>query len=183
MVVTVLPYSPEWPGQFARVAAALGMALDDVPIVSIEHVGSTSVPGLAAKPVIDIDIVVAREHRDAAIRALEAAGYAHRGDLGVTDRESMAAPDDDPRRNVYVCVEGTLHLRNHLAVRSILRERPDLRDRYGAVKVELARDPSMDIATYLARKSPVLQEVLALSELTDAEKRAILALNTAQPSG
>jgi GrpB-like predicted nucleotidyltransferase (UPF0157 family) len=178
MAVTVVPYSPEWPAQFARVAADLRRALAGVPVIAIEHVGSTSVPGLAAKPVIDIDIVVRREDVEAAIAALVAVGYAHRGDLGVTDRESLAEPDDDPRRNVYVCVEGTLHLRNHLAVRAILRERSDLRDRYGAVKTELARDPAMDIATYLARKSPVLQEVLAMSDLTDAEKRAILALNT-----
>lgn len=178
MAVTVVPYSPEWPAQFARVAADLRRALAGVPVIAIEHVGSTSVPGLAAKPVIDIDIVVRREDAEAAIAALVAVGYAHRGDLGVTDRDSLAAPDDDPRRNVYVCVEGTLHLRNHLAVRAILRERSDLRDRYGAVKTELARDPAMDIGTYLARKSPVLQEVLAMSDLTDAEMRAILALNT-----
>ena len=178
MAVTVVPYSPEWPVQFARVADDLRRALGDVPIVAIEHVGSTSVPGLAAKPVIDIDVIVQRGDVDAAISALIAAGYTHRGDLGVTDRESMAAPDDDPRRNVYVCVQGTLHVRNHLAVRAILRERDDLRDRYGAVKIDLASDPGMQMGTYLARKSPVLQEVLALSELTDAEKRAILDLNT-----
>ena len=178
MAVLVVPYSDQWPGQFERVEADLRRALEGVAVLAIEHVGSTSVPGLAAKPVIDIDVVVAREHVAAAISALITAGYAHRGDLGVTDRESMAAPDDDPRRNVYVCVEGTLHLRNHLAVRSILRERDDLRDGYGAVKLELAQDPDLDMATYLARKSPVLQEVLALSDLSDAEKRAILALNT-----
>lgn len=178
MAVTVVPYSREWPEQFARVAADLRRALVDVPVVSIEHVGSTSVPGLAAKPVIDIDVVVRRADLPAAIAALAAIGYTHRGDLGVADRESMAAPDDDPRRNVYICIEGTLHLRNHLAVRAILRERPDLRDRYGAIKTQLARDPAMDIERYLALKSPVLQEVLAMSDLTDAEKRAIFALNT-----
>ncbi|MFK4836445.1 GrpB family protein [Microbacterium sp. ZW T2_14] len=178
MGITVVPYSREWPEQFARVAGDLERALGDVPVLSIEHVGSTSVPGLAAKPVIDIDVVVRREDLPATITALVAAGYTHRGDLGVADRESMAAPDDDPRRNVYVCVEGTLHLRNHLAVRAILRERPDLRDRYGAIKTELARDPTMNIEQYLALKSPVLQDVLALSDLTDAEKRAILAVNT-----
>ncbi|GAA5085355.1 GrpB family protein [Microbacterium yannicii] len=178
MGVTVVPYSTEWPEQFARVAGDLKRALADVRVHSIEHVGSTSVPGLAAKPVIDIDVVVRREDLPAAIAALVAAGYTHRGDLGVADRESMAAPDDDPRRNVYVCVEGTLHLRNHLAMRAILRERQDLRDRYGAVKTELARDPAMDIERYIALKSPVLQEVLALSDLTDAEMRAILTLNT-----
>jgi GrpB-like predicted nucleotidyltransferase (UPF0157 family) len=178
MAIVVVPYSDEWPRQFERIAAELQRALEGVHVVAIEHVGSTSVPGLAAKPVIDIDVVVDRAHLEGAIAALDAAGCTHRGDLGVTGRESMAAPDDDPRRNVYVCVEGTLHLRNHLAVRSILRERADLRDQYGAVKIELARDPGMSIETYLAHKSPALQEVLALSDLTDAEKRAILALNT-----
>jgi len=178
MAVTVIPYSPAWPTQFARVAAALRVALSDVPIIGIEHVGSTSVPGLAAKPVIDIDIVVSRPQLPAAIDALTAAGYTHRGDLGVRDRESLAAPDADPPRNVYVCVENTLHLRNHLAVRDILRERPDLRDRYGAVKADLASDPTMDIPRYLALKSPILQEILSLSDLTEAEKQAILALNT-----
>jgi len=177
MAVTVVPYSEDWPEQFTRVAADLRSALADVPVLSIEHVGSTSVPGLAAKPVIDIDVVVRREDVAAAVAALVAVGYSHRGDLGVTDREAMAAPDDDPRRNVYICVEGTLHLRNHLAVRAILRARPDLRDRYGTIKTALAQDPAMDIERYLALKSPVLQEVLALSDLTDAEKRAILALN------
>lgn len=59
-----------------------------------------------------------------------------------------------------------------------LRDRDDLRDRYGAVKIELARDPGMDIETYLALKSPVLQEVLVLSDLVDAEKHAILGVNT-----
>ncbi|MBW9121653.1 GrpB family protein [Microbacterium trichothecenolyticum] len=178
MAVVVVPYSDAWPGQFERVATDLRRALEGVPVLAIEHVGSTSVPGLAAKPVIDIDVVVERAHVEGAIAALVAAGYTHRGDLGVTDRESMAAPDDAPRRNVYVCVEGTLHLRNHLAVRAILRERADLRDRYGAVKTEIARDPGMSIETYLALKSPVLQEVLALSDLTEAEKLSILALNT-----
>ncbi|MBW9094794.1 GrpB family protein [Microbacterium jejuense] len=177
MAITVVPYSPEWPQQFSRIAADLGRSLAGVPVVAIEHVGSTSVPGLAAKPVIDIDVIVRREHVDAAIAALVEAGYTHRGDLGVTDRESMAEPDE-PRRNVYVCVEGTLHVRNHLAVRDILRRRPDLRDRYGAVKSALAQNPGLDIGAYLAGKSPVLQEVLAESDLTAAEKDAILRLNT-----
>lgn len=178
MAVTVVPYSTEWPAQFERARASLRAALGDLPIVGIEHVGSTSVPGLAAKPVIDVDIIVSRPQLRPAIDALRAAGYTHRGDLGVRDRESLAAPDADPQRNVYVCVENTLHLRNHLAVRKILRERPDLRDRYGAVKTQLASDPTMDIPKYLALKSPVLQEILALSDLTEAEKREILELNT-----
>jgi GrpB-like predicted nucleotidyltransferase (UPF0157 family) len=82
---------------------------------------------------------------------------------------------------VYVCLEGTLHVRNHLAVRDILRRRPDLRDSYAAVKLALAEDPDMDIDTYIdtyiAGKSAVLQEVLAESDLTEAERRLVRELN------
>ena len=178
MAIRVVPYSDVWPAQFERVAHELRAALMSVPVIAIEHVGSTAVPGLAAKPILDIDVVVMRDDVAAAIAALARVGYAHRGDLGVTDRESLAAPDDEPRRNVYVCVEGTLHVRNHLAVRDALRGNADLRDRYAAVKLALADDPTMEIDRYLAGKSAVLQDVLALSDLTDAEKLEIHRLNT-----
>ncbi|CAI9416127.1 GrpB family protein [Nocardioides sp. T2.26MG-1] len=177
MPVVVVPYSSDWPVWFERVAADLRAALAEVPAAVVEHVGSTSVPGLAAKPVIDIDVIVAGSDVGAAIAALEALGYVHLGDLGVADREAFRAPDDDPRRHVYVCRAGTLNVRNHLAVRDVLRARPDLRDEYGAVKLALASDPAMDIDTYIARKSPVLQKVLAASDLTDEERLEILRLN------
>jgi len=176
--IAVETYSARWPEQFEEVAESLMRSLSKVEVIAVEHVGSTSVQGLAAKPVLDIDVVVTRENVPGAIEALVAAGYEHRGDLGVVGREAFLAPDVAPPRNVYVCEQGTLHLRNHLAVRRILRDRPDLRDRYAAVKLELASDPTMDIDRYLAGKSPILQEVLALSDLSDAEKLEILRLNT-----
>lgn len=178
MTVEVVPYSLEWPRQFARVADELREALHGLPSVTIEHVGSTAVAGLPAKPILDVDIIVRRETVALAIEALEAAGYRHRGDLGVTDREAFFAPDENPARNVYVCVTGTLHVRNHVAVRDALRLDPELRDRYGAVKLQLASDPSMDIHRYIAGKSLILQDVLAASDLTADEKRQIFELNT-----
>lgn len=177
MPVKVVPYSDEWPTRFSSVAQDLHRALVAVPIVSIEHVGSTSVPGLAAKPVLDIDVIVKREHVTVALAALTGAGYTHQGDLGVTDREALTAPDEQPARNVYVCVEGSLHLRNHLAVRDVLRQRSDLRERYGAVKIRLAQDSEMEIATYIAGKSEVLQQVLSVSDLSTEEKQLIFQLN------
>ncbi|WP_157984045.1 GrpB family protein [Nesterenkonia muleiensis] len=78
---------------------------------------------------------------------------------------------------MYVCVEGSLHLRNHLAVRDVLRRRSDLRDRYGAVKFELSRVPSIGMDAYLAGKSVVLQEVLEYSDLTKNERASIRGLN------
>jgi len=177
MAVDVVPYSSDWPLQFHRVADDLRQALKGTPGVDVEHVGSTSVPGLAAKPIIDIDVIVPPSEVARAAAALERSGYLHRGDLGVTGREAFVPPDDDPRRNVYVCAAGTLSVRNHLAVRSVLRQRADLRDEYAAVKVQLASDPDMDIATYIARKSQVLQRVLAASELSEDERQQILQLN------
>jgi GrpB-like predicted nucleotidyltransferase (UPF0157 family) len=143
----------------------------------VEHVGSTSVPGLAAKPILDIDVVVDAADVGAAVTALESVGHVHRGDLGVAGREAFYAPGE-PRRNVYVCTAGTTNVRNHLAVRDVLRERDDLRDAYAAVKLALAADPTMDIDTYLAGKSAVLQQVLEVSgEFSDDELAAIHRLN------
>lgn len=176
-VVDVVEYSCEWPDRFERVARDLRTALGHLPGCAVEHVGSTSVPGLAAKPVIDVDVIVAPEQVPAAVAALESVGYVHRGDLGVAGREAFLAPDQDPRRHVYVCVAGTLHVRNHLAVRDVLRRRDDLRARYAAVKLELAARPDIDMASYVAGKSAVLQEVLAASDLTEAERHLIWRLN------
>lgn len=167
----------DWPRQFARVASDLKSALAGVPGVAVEHVGSTSVPGLAAKPIIDIDVVADPETSSDAIAALENVGYVHLGDLGVAEREALKAPDENPRRNVYVCARGALSLRNHLAVRDVLRRRGDLREEYAAVKLQLAEDPGMDIDTYLRRKSAVLQRVLAASDLTESERRDIAIMS------
>lgn len=174
----VVPYSPEWPLLYERIATQLSETLHGIPLVGIEHVGSTSVPGLAAKPIVDIDIVTRREYVGQAIAALAAAGYEHCGNLGLVDREAFLSPDESPKRNVYLCVDGTLHLRNHLAVRDTLRTSPELRNRYAAVKLGLASDPNLSIERYLASKSAVLQDILAASDLTDEEKRQIYELNT-----
>ena len=172
-----MAYDPSWQDRFEKVAAALSGALADGPTAAVEHVGSTSVPGLAAKPILDIDVIVAPEDVPAAVAALVRIGYVHRGDLGVAGREAFFAPDEDPRRHVYVCAAGTLNVRNHLAVRDVLRRRDDLRDEYAAVKLALAAEPDLDIDTYIARKSDVIQKVLTASDLTDAERRQILSLN------
>jgi GrpB-like predicted nucleotidyltransferase (UPF0157 family) len=176
--VEVVAWSPDWAVQFEAVAGVLREALADVPGARVEHVGSTSVPGLAAKPILDVDVIVGAEHVTAAVRALEGVGYVHRGDLGVAGREAFRAPDRAPYRHVYVCTAGTLNVRNHLAVRDVLRRRADLREAYAAVKLALAADPDMEMDAYLAAKSLVVQEILRASgEFTDDELRAIHRLN------
>ncbi len=174
----MVDWSPRWADQFDEVAAVLRAALVGVPSASVEHVGSTSVRGLAAKPVLDIDVIVGRADVPAAVAALESVGYLHRGDLGVAGREAFHPPDGSPRRNVYVCEAGTTNVRNHLAVREVLRTRDDLRRAYSDVKLALAADPEMDIDTYIAGKSEVVQQVLEVSgEFSADELAAIRLLN------
>lgn len=178
MTIEVVAWSPTWPRQFDAVAHDLRTALAAVAGARVEHVGSTSVPGLAAKPILDIDVIVSAADVPTAVAALAAIGYRHRGDLGVTGREAFFAPDESPRRNVYVCEDGTMNVRNHLAVRETLKARDDLRDAYAEVKLALADDPDMDIDSYIARKSAVVQRVLAASgEFSDDELAAIRRLN------
>jgi GrpB-like predicted nucleotidyltransferase (UPF0157 family) len=180
MAIEVVPYDPAWAVHFARIRDELADALGGVPVRAIEHVGSTSVPGLAAKPVIDVDVVVARDDLWRAIHALEDAGYAHRGDLGISDRHSMSEPDS-PRRNVYVVVEGSLALRNHLAVRDALRADSGLRDQYARLKQELgARLDTVD--EYSAAKTDFLVGVLERAGFTGEEIETVAIANRAGPA-
>jgi GrpB-like predicted nucleotidyltransferase (UPF0157 family)/predicted GNAT superfamily acetyltransferase len=174
-VITVAEYDPAWPERFARLrdeyAGALAAA--GVPVVAIEHVGSTSVPGLAAKPVIDCDIVVEAGQVAAASRVLAGLGFTPLGDLGIPLRLAFAEPERLAGTNTYVIVDGSLSLRNHLAVRDALRADSDLRDRYAAVKRE-AGAVAADIFEYGQRKNAMVQEILAASgRLTEDERAAV----------
>jgi GrpB-like predicted nucleotidyltransferase (UPF0157 family) len=180
MAIEVVPYDPGWPVRFERIRGELADALGGVPVRAIEHVGSTAVPGLAAKPVIDVDILVTRADLWRAIRALEHAGYSHRGDLGIPDRHSMSEPDP-PRRNVYVVVDGSLALRNHLAVRDALRANGGLRDQYARLKEELgARLDTVD--EYSAAKTDFLVGILERAGFTGEEIETVAIANRAGPA-
>jgi len=183
-MITVVPYDPAWPKHFATVSSWLSSVLADVPFESIEHVGSTSVPGLCAKPILDVDVIVQREHLAPALSTLHAAGCILHGDRGLVDREAVQPPPELFARlpqglgvHVYVCVAGTVHLRNHLAVRSALRENTELRDEYAAVKMELGAQDDMYIEKYVSGKSEVVLRILAGSDLTDEDKDTIYGLN------
>src|SRR5438128_549418 len=115
--VVVVDYEPNWPEVFLRLRSKVWPVVADFAL-SLEHVGSTSVPGLAAKPIIDMSVVLSREE-DAPLAILRLArlGYVHRGNLGVEGREAFQAPTAAPAHNLYVCPKGSLGLQNQLAVR------------------------------------------------------------------
>ena len=176
MPIEVVPYDPSWPTRFDRTRGDLVTALAAVPIRTIEHIGSTSVPGLDAKPILDIDVVVQRQNLHPAIEALARSGYEHRGDLGIPDRHSLRAPDDGVRRSVYVVVDGSLALRNHLTVRDQLRASASLRAEYAALKHRLAAEVE-DIDSYVAGKTDLLVRVLSEAGFTPSEIDAVRSMN------
>lgn len=176
MRVQVCEYDPRWQQDFRRVRSDLREALVGVGVRDIEHVGSTAVPGLAAKPVIDVDIVVPADAVDAAIAALQRVGYVHLGEMGVPDRHAFEVPTS-PRRNVYVTVEGCVALRNHLAVRDALRTDAAARKAYGSLKMRLSEREWEDTDQYVSAKSAFLQRILQRSGFTEVELRAIEASN------
>jgi GrpB-like predicted nucleotidyltransferase (UPF0157 family)/RimJ/RimL family protein N-acetyltransferase len=178
MSVIVEPYNPSWPSQFESIKAELQSHLASVNILTIEHVGSTSVPNLAAKPIIDIDIIVTRENVQPVIDALIAnANFAYLGELGIADRHALKDPNQSPQRNIYVCVDGAFQTRNHIGVRDTLRTNPALRDDYGAFKARLAAEGT-NIVDYIEAKSGILQKILkAAGLLSEDELREIEVAN------
>ena len=176
--VVVVDYDPAWPRLFAELQERIARAVGDLA-TSIEHVGSTSVPGLAAKPIIDFDVIVPTAERiPAVIERLTGLGYRHRGDLGVPGREAFYRPPESVVHQVYVCVDGIASLRNHLAVRDYLRAHPEVAGEYGALKKDLARRFPNDIDSYIEGKSELLGRILAASgRLTTEEVDAIRVVN------
>ena len=173
-MVVVVDYDCAWPGRFEmlRNEYALAMAAAQVPVVAIEHVGSTSVPGLAAKPVIDCDIVVREADVAAAGEVLVSLGFTPLGELGIPQRWAFKEPARLAGTNTYVIVDGCLSLRNHLAVREVLRADAALRDEYAAVKRQ-AGAHAANIDAYGQAKSAMVQKILAAGGLTGAERASI----------
>jgi GrpB-like predicted nucleotidyltransferase (UPF0157 family) len=158
--VEVVDYDPDWPKEFDRLRARAADALGNVA-AGIEHVGSTAVPGLAAKPVIDLDVIVhSSVDVSIAIERLRSVGYEHEGDLGVPGRQAFVWPSGEPRHHLYVCPADSESLRSHLLFRDYLRSHPDAAQRYGDVKRKAAREFSNDREGYLEAKRAVGEEIL-----------------------
>ena len=173
-VITVVEYDPAWPERFERLRNEYALAMDGagVSVVAIEHVGSTSVPGLAAKPIIDCDVVVREAHVTAASNVLLSLGFTPLGELGIPQRWAFKEPARLSGTNTYVVVDGCLSLRNHLAVRDVLRVDAALREEYAAVKRQ-AGVRAADIDEYGQAKSDIVQKILGTGGLTDSERASI----------
>jgi GrpB-like predicted nucleotidyltransferase (UPF0157 family) len=156
----ICDYDPTWPDQFARLAARVSAAMGGL-ISRIEHIGSTAIPGLAAKPIIDLDVVLPSitdlRH---AISRLARIGYVHEGDLGITGREAFMCPLGEARHHLYVLRFDADELRRHVALRDALRADPALRASYAALKRSLAKQHPHDRIAYSAGKSLFIEAAL-----------------------
>ena len=184
--IVVLPYDKKWKQDFLDIkkelAAALGMSQEQGaytleikqelgtsvtrsekrPLaLAIEHVGSTSVPGLSAKPIIDIDVVVRAGDVQAAIQALAGIGYNHEGNLGIPGREAFGYSGKEhlQEHHLYLCPEDSPELKRHLAFRNYLREHPQAVEEYSRIKLEAAALFPHDIDGYINHKSPVIEKI------------------------
>lgn len=158
--VIIEDYDPRWPKEFeilrSRIDAVLG------PLAAaIEHIGSTAVPGLAAKPIIDIDVLLrSADELPAAVGVLATLGYQHQGDLGIAGREAFKAPADAFPHHLYVCPHGSAEFRRHVIFRDYLRSHSPRAQAYADLKKRLAALHNSDRDAYTAGKTCFIEEAL-----------------------
>ena len=159
--VTVLPYDMAWQAAFEKIKGEIQEAIGDL-IIGIEHVGSTSVQGMSAKPCIDIDVII-QDYLvfSAVVEGLKGIGYIHEGDLGIKDREAFrySGKEHLQMHHLYVCPKYSEELRRHISFRDFLRGNPEAVRRYSLIKEKAAELFPNDIDGYIAYKSPCIEEL------------------------
>ena len=159
--VVVVPYDESWKQTFEDIKKEIAEALGELAL-RIEHVGSTSVEGLSAKPIIDIDVVIKDTTcLSSVIDALGQIGYQHEGDLGIPGREAFGYDGKEHlmKHHLYVCAEDAAELKRHVKFRDYLRSHPEAVQAYSRVKEEGARLYPDDIDKYIEHKSPLIQKL------------------------
>lgn len=173
--ILIQKYNPQWATEFQAIQKILRVALVHLP-VSIEHIGSTAVPGLAAKPIIDIDIVL-REQTvfDTIKNRLATIGYRHHGNQGIPGREvfkraaTTAVQEvlDSVAHHLYVCPANSEELQRHLRFRDYLLTHEAARIQYQQLKYAIAEDAGQDRKQYAA-----LKEIKATTFITAILEKA-----------
>lgn len=157
--VEVHSYNPQWPNMFKQEASLL-RTIFGLEIVEIHHIGSTSVCGMQAKPIIDLMPVVKNIDKiEIFDPAMVSAGYSPKGENGICDRRFFQKGGDDRTHHVHIFEEGHLAIERHLAFRDYLRTYPDIAKKYGRRKEELAKHFPCDVGAYIDGKQALVTEV------------------------
>lgn len=161
MNVDVLPYCESWPISFLQEQLSLAEKLGLSP-ARIHHIGSTSVPGLAAKPIIDILVEVeSLAVVDEMSEILVSLGYEAKGEYGITGRRYFRKGGVTRTHHLHAYEEGSEHVFRHLAFRDYLRCHPGECKAYETLKLVLANETYLPKEAYTARKSPFVETVQA----------------------
>ena len=167
--IIVEPYNPAWSTEFEKIKEYLLPHIHDI-IIDIVHIGSTSVPGLAAKPIIDFNIVI--ESCDIFTQVAERLrklDYVHQGNQGIESREvfKRLVPDGFMQYHTYVSPKDSPELERNILFRDYLRQHDDVRDEYAALKMALAEKHRHDIDSYIAGKHELIIRVVELAYAVD----------------
>ncbi len=158
--VVVVDYDPDWAQRFEFLRGRITVALGGLA-AAVEHVGSTAVVGLAAKPIIDMDVLlISATALPEAIERLAALGYTHQGDLGIPEREAFLAPAKDFPHHLYVWPPNSREFQRHVAFRDYLRSHPQEAKAYGDLKQALAVKFVHDRAAYITGKEAFVGDLL-----------------------
>lgn len=152
----IAPYNTTWPARFLADKPLIASAFGD-ELITLHHVGSTSVSGLAAKPEIDVLIVV-HDHRNASSRdeVLRGLGYVRGSDLSEGHHFYRRNVDGIRTHKLHVCNRGHLTITQMLGFRDLLRRNASVRQQYEALKLQLESSNTGGMAEYLEKKSPFI---------------------------
>jgi GrpB-like predicted nucleotidyltransferase (UPF0157 family) len=181
LTVLIQRYRESWINDFSDIQKSLLVALSELT-VSIEHIGSTAVPGLAAKPIIDIDLVFNQDVSFEQIKIrLEKIGYYHNGNQGIPGREVFKRSKatlyhqvlDFIVHHLYVCPAGSKEFQNHVIFRDYLIANADARIQYQQLKTNLAFEVKQDSKKYAALKEEKAKDFInAIIEKAKGDKKS-----------
>lgn len=181
------PYTANWKAEFDSLKSVLGQALAGYAI-TIEHVGSTAIPGLYAKPILDIDLIIADKTVLAGVAiTLQKLGYINKGEQGIPGRfafrqaSELTPQTGDHRKwqqhHLYGCFSDSLALKNHLLFRDALLKNTKLINEYSKLKIDLANEAGMTREHYVSRKTEFIISVLTSAGLDENDLNEIMKAN------
>ncbi len=182
------PYNPAWRTEFEKIHSVIKAELHDLDI-AVQHVGSTSIPGLVAKPILDIDIILTdKDLLGNVAQRLEDLGYKSMGEQGIAGRFAFKqisefVPLTFPRgkwqaHHLYVCYADSLSLKNHLLFREALLNDQNLLESYSQLKEALTDDPKITKEAYWKQKTAFIVSVLDKMGLSATELDEITKANS-----
>lgn len=189
MTKLIEPYNPNWKTEFKNIKQVIATELSDIiPQVDIQHVGSTSIQGLFAKPILDLDIIITdKASLNGITLRLEKIGYSSKGEQGIPGRFafrqiSELSPLTPTNRkwqshHLYVCYADSLALKNHLLFRDILKSNEDLKNEYSKLKKSLTDNPGITREEYTSRKTEFIISVLTTAGLDEKSLQEITDTN------